>query len=708
MSPPITDFRKIPGITPEEITAIERILLSNLSFSGTVMLGAESFHTQDGQLQGFASLMYAWLSEIFKIPFTPVVAEWDDLLDGLESHKYDFSIDIPTKWRTDGKYYVTDAIVERGMRLFISPWTNPILLQREVRPLRYGYLDTREKEEQLSVYLDQNITLVAVSNLSAANGMLLSGELDAFIGAGTAETVITNFSSIEEIPGISYSTVSLATCNPALAPIISAVQKCLLAGGGYHLNKLQEEGSYQYFRASLYEKLTDQEKAYLRDHQDSGAVIPVGVSYDNYPGSFYNTREKQWQGIAIDLLAEIGKVTGLRFVFPHSPSADWITLKSMLDDGTVYLTTELIRTPERKNGYLWPNRPYLTDRYALLSMSEYPKINVSQIAMARVGLLSGTAYAEAFLEMYPNHKNIVHYNNNLEAFEALERGDVDLLMMTRNLLLSATNYLEKTGYKANVLFQRLSESYFGFNKNHEVLCSIINKTQILLDAKQISDSWTRRVFDYRGKLARVQVPYLITVSCLLLAVLVLLSVLFIKNRKQGKQLVATVQEKTIELQQRTKLSYTDKLTKVYNRAKFDEELTACCEKGQFFCVLLMDIDHFKKINDTYGHLAGDQVLVGLATSISDSIRSVDVFARWGGEEFILILRSPGSLDAATELGRRLLKQIEEKEFETVGHITISIGATGYTPGDAPAAIVQRADNALYHSKNNGRNAITAL
>ena len=705
--PPITDFHKIPGITQEEITAIENVISSRESLTGVVMLGSESFYAENGQLQGFAILMYAWLSEIFKIPFKPVVAEWKDLLDGLESHEFDFSVDIPTRWRTDEKYYVTDAIIERGLRLFVGPLTSASLLQRATRPLRYGYLELREKEEQLSVYLDQNITLVPVPSLSVANKMLLSGELDALVGVETSEAVITDYSSIENIPGMSYSIVSLATCNQQLQPIISAVQKCLLAGGGYYLNWLHKEGFAQYFRARLHEQLTDEEKAYLAEHQTSETAIPVAVSYDNYPYSFYNVREEQWQGIAVDILREIEKVTGLQFFFPHSTTANWTTLKSMLEAGTVALTTELIRTPERKGGYLWPNTPYVTDRYALLSMTEYPNINVSQVGLARVGLIANTAYAEAFLDMYPNHKDVVYYYTKLEGFEALERGDIDLLMMTRNLLLSATNYQEKTGYKTNVLFERLSESYFGFNKNQAVLCSIINKTQQLLDIKQISDSWTRRVFDYRGKLARVQVPYLIAGSCLLLAVLVLLTILFMKKRKEGKQLFVTVQERTMELQQRTKISYTDKLTNIYNRSKFDEELTACCERDEFFCLLLMDIDHFKKINDTYGHLVGDQVLVSLASFISEHIRSKDIFARWGGEEFILILRSE-DIEAATELGRRILTQIGEKKFEVVGHITISIGATGYSPGDSPMEVVMRADKALYHSKNNGRNSITAM
>ena len=113
----ITGFREIPGITKQEIAAIQELVASRTSFSGAVMIGSDCFYADDGQVQGFSILTYAWLSEIFKIPFTPIVTQWDALLTGLESFVYDFSVDIPTNWKSDERYHVTDAIVEKGMRL---------------------------------------------------------------------------------------------------------------------------------------------------------------------------------------------------------------------------------------------------------------------------------------------------------------------------------------------------------------------------------------------------------------------------------------------------------------------------------------------------------------------------------------------------------------------------------------------------------------
>ena len=345
--------------------------------------------------------------------------------------------------------------------------------------------------------------------------------------------------------------VSLATKNPELAPIISAVQKCLLSGGGYYLNQLYQKGTYQYLYNQLLEQLTPAEMAYLTIHQNPAAIIPVGIDYDNYPFSVYNVKENEWQGIAVDILKEFERITGMFFGFANSRTTDWPELLSMLENGTIAMTTELIRTAERENRFLWTDTPYLTDYYALISMAEFPNINVSQIALARVGLAKDTAYAEVFNEMYPSHKKTVYYNNKLDAFDALEKGSVDLLMMTRNLLLNATNYLEKAGFKENLLFTRPYESYFGFNEDQTILCSILSKTQRLINVEHISESWTRKMFDYRGKLARAQVPYLISASVLMFITLGLLTILLIKNRQIGKQLTSTVRARTMELQKRT-------------------------------------------------------------------------------------------------------------------------------------------------------------
>ncbi|GHU82770.1 hypothetical protein FACS1894196_1640 [Clostridia bacterium] len=185
-----------------------------------------------------------------------------------------------------------------------------------------------------------------------------------------------------------------------------------------------------------------------------------------------------------------------------------------------------------------------------------------------VGLIRDSAYAEIFREMFPNHSNISEYENREEAIEALEIGEIDLLMGTRNMLLSITNYMERAGYKANLVLSRSYESGFGFARRETTLRSIVSKAQELINTESVVDNWIRRVFDYRTALIRGQQPYLIGVSVLLVVVLLLLLTILTRNRQMAVRLEATVQQRTHELRDRSRdLEVQTEAAKVASRAK---------------------------------------------------------------------------------------------------------------------------------------------
>ena len=121
-------------------------------------------------------------------------------------------------------------------------------------------------------------------------------------------------------------------------------------------------------------------------------------------------------------------------------------------------------------------------------------------------------------------------------------------------------------------------------------------------------------------------------------------------------------------------------------------------------VIMLDIDHFKQINDTHGHLTGDRVLVELAGIIRSQLRSTDIVGRWGGEEFLVIFHGT-SLAVMTEVAEKLRVAIAEAAFPKVGTATASFGLTVYLPGDTAESLVDRADKALYKAKSGGRNRV---
>jgi diguanylate cyclase (GGDEF)-like protein len=154
---------------------------------------------------------------------------------------------------------------------------------------------------------------------------------------------------------------------------------------------------------------------------------------------------------------------------------------------------------------------------------------------------------------------------------------------------------------------------------------------------------------------------------------------------------------------------TDALTGLFNRKRFDEllaiELQRAARYQMPLSLIIFDIDHFKKINDTLGHQAGDTVLEKLAGLISESIREVDILARWGGEEFMLLTPNC-DMDSACLLAERLRLMIERFDFKNVGSVTCSFGIAEFRPDENAADLLKRADQTLYRAKELGRNRIS--
>jgi diguanylate cyclase (GGDEF)-like protein len=158
------------------------------------------------------------------------------------------------------------------------------------------------------------------------------------------------------------------------------------------------------------------------------------------------------------------------------------------------------------------------------------------------------------------------------------------------------------------------------------------------------------------------------------------------------------------------MAVTDGLTGLFNHRTFQEKLSGEFRRMQRLAgplsLLLIDIDFFKKINDAYGHPAGDEVLRGIAAVIRETIRNIDIPARYGGEEFAAILLGTNH-EGARKMAERLRKTISEKTFSLDGKevvVTVSIGAatSPYDTGGREE-LVEKADQALYHAKRSGRN-----
>lgn len=193
----------------------------------------------------------------------------------------------------------------------------------------------------------------------------------------------------------------------------------------------------------------------------------------------------------------------------------------------------------------------------------------------------------------------------------------------------------------------------------------------------------------------------------------LVKITFIKEEYRLFQLIdiTDMAKKTCSLEERADL---DQLTKTYNRHKFLEFVKDIESSGRSYCLCILDIDLFKNVNDTFGHDAGDAVLREVSDLIKNNIRGDDILARWGGEEFILLLQGI-KIDIGLRIAEKLRSLIEKKFIEEIkSNITVSIGISSNAP-DEDLDIIKdidsvriQADRALYQAKREGRNKVISL
>jgi len=177
--------------------------------------------------------------------------------------------------------------------------------------------------------------------------------------------------------------------------------------------------------------------------------------------------------------------------------------------------------------------------------------------------------------------------------------------------------------------------------------------------------------------------------------------------RQFEEITQILQQRNNHL---SELATKDSLTDIHNRHMFSElfvkEISMVKRHATKLALVMIDLDHFKQVNDTYGHNIGDFVLKHFAALVTSTVREADMFARWGGEEFVLLLRNAGC-DEAFGVGEKIRSLIETQAFDGAGRVTCSIGITEVAADDTIQSAIERADSAMYAAKDAGRNCTIA-
>lgn len=395
-------------------------------------------------------------------------------------------------------------------------------------------------------------------------------------------------------------------------------------------------------------------------------------------------------GVAADLLSLAASRVGLRLKL--IPTKDWDESVRASQDGRCKVLSFLNQTPKRDEWLLFTD-PIFVDKNVVVTREEHPFVDdLAALSGKILALPTGTSIEERVRRDYPN-LTIVTTASEADAFAMVSRKQADLTIRS---LIIAVDAIKKGGW-FNLKISGQVPGYenhlrIGVAKNYPRLRDELNRGVSLISIAERAEIANRHVA------IRVEawVDYDLVYKIALLFAVILTTSLFwiIKLRRMNQRLL--------------QLSRTDALTQLPNRAYLMDflhsEHVRYQRYGGVYSVILIDIDHFKKINDRFGHHIGDEALVSFAAMLKRSVRGQDAAGRWGGEEFLILCPETDAAQAVV-LAERLRRETRTYPMPSGQTLTISVGVAAVEPGETIDGVVNRADHALYRAKNNGRDQV---
>lgn len=434
-------------------------------------------------------------------------------------------------------------------------------------------------------------------------------------------------------------------------------------------------------------QLTESERAYLAARNP----ISVCIDPDWWPFEVVNDAGRH-VGIAADLLALVAERTGLQFALHVTRT--WEESVGASKSGRCLAMSFLNQTPEREKWLIF-TEPLLIDPNALVTLEDRPFIaDVAQLKGQTIALPKFTAMHEWVTRDFPNLV-VVDTVTEGEALGLVNERKVD---MTLRSLIVAAHTIKHNGW-FNLKISGLIPGYdnrlrVGVLRSESTLRAILDKGIATLTEEDRRNAVDRHVA--MELVTKVRTDYTLAkwLGLVLLAV-VLTSAWWMRRLRVLNEALLHMAE-------------TDALTGLSNRhglmGVLEDDVDRALRYERPLSVMMVDIDHFKRVNDDHGHLVGDQMLIQLSQLVSQTIRSVDLACRWGGEELVVLCHET-PLSQAVQLAERLRERVQAHAFPLPEPLTVSVGVAELRPGDSWDSLLSRADAALYVAKRTGRNRV---
>ncbi len=430
---------------------------------------------------------------------------------------------------------------------------------------------------------------------------------------------------------------------------------------------------------------TPEELVYLKDK----AKINICADPDWFSREAVKNGQEINIGIGGDFLNILQSTIGIPFILIKTKS--WTESLQFLQERKCDILSLAISTPERRE-YANFTQPYLQFPLVLVNRNDERFIpDLTKITNQKVGVVQDFAFAKTLAEKYRKIQfvSIESTRDGLDKVQKKELfGVVDLL--------PTITYLVQKDYpslKIAVSFDETWSLSIAVRNDHPLLLSIFEKALASIPEHTRQEIINKRMaVNYESGIDYTLVWRIIFIALILGLILSYRQSLLISYNKKLEH-----------------ISSTDRLTGCFNRLKIeeflDQQINLYNRYQQKFSIILYDIDYFKKVNDRYGHLAGDQVLIQSSQLIQSHLRKTDLLGRWGGEEFIIICPHT-TVERAQTLAESLRQCLENYHFEGIGHKTASFGVMEYVNSQwSQNDLIKITDDALYQAKENGRNCV---
>lgn len=443
--------------------------------------------------------------------------------------------------------------------------------------------------------------------------------------------------------------------------------------------------------------LTPEERQWLKEKkQITYCILGERMPYSALQGT-------QPMGITSDLMEIFSERLDIAFIPKPISTFDESLEKAVT--GACDIIPMISKTSSRQK-YLDFTAGYTGYNVAIIAREDSAFISgISALESLKTGIVPTSNIFEKVMAKYPKF-NYIPVDTIEACLEQVSTGQLDAAILS---LPIASHYIRKRGLANLKVAGHTSikeDLRIAMSKENQYLHSIFSKVVRSVTHQEIES------IDHKWMAIETEHPidYSLIGKILAGAGLVLIFVGF-WNRKLSR-LNKEIASANLKLQDKTKelehISITDSLTGLYNRRHvenaFELEIRRTIRHGHDLSLVIIDIDFFKAINDTYGHQIGDTVLKQFADRLKTNIRSTDTLGRWGGEEFIIVCPEI-NLENAVHMSQGLCQTIAEMPFDTAGTQTASFGVTGFKKGDDIQDMISRADKALYLAKSKGRNRV---